>query len=67
MQGQYRRKVYFWGQEMVIADRLRRAGLALADTVAWVVAELVTAGRPGRVRGLRRKIGWPADKWLKAS
>jgi len=61
-------KVYFWGQEMVIADRLRRAGQAVTpDTVAAVVAELkLPLIGPAECADYAEKIRLAADKWLKA-
>ena len=60
-------RVYFWGQEMVIADRARAAGLPLtAETVASIVAEMaLPLIGPAERSDYPDLIARAAAKWLK--
>lgn len=61
------RRVYFWGQEMLIAHRARQAGLALnAATVAHIVAamDLPLIG-PAECKDYVPRIEQAAARWLK--
>jgi hypothetical protein len=61
------RRVYFWGQEMVIAHRLRQAGLPLtADTVAHTIAamDLPLIG-PTEYPDYVQRIEQAAARWLR--
>lgn len=63
------RRVYFWGQEMVIAHRARRAGLApTRETVAGIIADMDLpligpAERPDYPELIERS----ASRWLRAN
>ncbi|MEI8395428.1 MAG: hypothetical protein WCF85_11875 [Rhodospirillaceae bacterium] len=60
-------KVYFWGQEMVIADRARQAGLALtAETVGRIIADMaLPLIGPAECPDYPDLISRVAAKWLK--
>ena len=60
-------RVYFWGQEMVIADRARAAGLPLtAETVAAIVAKMaLPLIGPAERADYPELIARAAAKWLK--
>ena len=60
-------RVYFWGQEMIIADRARRAGWALtAETVSAIVADLdLPLIGPEECPDYPERIASAAAKWLK--
>ncbi len=61
-------RVYFWGQEMVIAHRARQRGLAInADTVAELVAEMaLPLIGPAECPDYPQRIELAAARWLKA-
>ena len=60
-------RVYFWGQEMVIADRARKAGLPLtAETVNAIVAGMgLPLIGPAEVPGYAALVAEVAQGWLK--
>ena len=60
-------RVYFWGQEMVIADRARRDGLALTrETVRGIVAAMgLPLIGPAECPDYPDLIARAAEKWLK--
>ena len=60
-------RVYFWGQEMVIADRARRAGLPLTPaTVAEIVAAMaLPLIGPDHCPDYAELVARAAAKWLK--
>lgn len=60
-------RVYFWGQEMVIADRAHRAGLPLTNqTVARIAAEMaLPLIGPAECPDYADLISRAAAKWLK--
>jgi hypothetical protein len=62
------RRVYFWGQEMVIAHRLRQAGWPLnADTVAQTVAAMgLPLIGPAECADYVQRIELAAARWLKS-
>ncbi len=60
------RRVYVWGQELVIARRARALGLELTEaTVAWIIAEFDLPLIGPELPDYPSLIGRAADKWLK--
>lgn len=62
-------RVYFWGQEMVIAHRARQSGLALdAETVARLAADMaLPLIGPSECPDYPQRIKLAAARWLKDS
>ncbi len=60
-------RVYFWGQEMVIAERARRAGLPLTtESVGGIVADMaLPLIGPAEAPDYPNLIARTAAKWLK--
>ena len=63
------KRVYFWGQEMLIAQRARQAGLALtADVLATLIAQMdLPLIGPAECPDYLQRIQVAAGRWLKAA